>query len=158
MTTRVTIEVDSFQPVYDRLNALGQKLSDVKKPLDQAHAALLSNIMVRFRQETNPDGTKWKKSKAAEIRSAGGFTWSHGKKVTGGHTLFATGQLWRSIQAYSKKAEKPRDRRTIGTNHPEYKYFHEPKAGSVNTKRVIIGLSVKDVEVFRAIVLRHLEF
>ncbi|QHJ74652.1 hypothetical protein VH22019_00088 [Vibrio phage VH2_2019] len=70
---------------------------DVDEILDDAATTLLSRTIRRFRAQTTPDGQSWKVSKSAQIRMSGGYTWSNGKKVTGGHTLYATGKLFQSF-------------------------------------------------------------
>lgn len=81
---------------------------DPEEILDDAAALMLSRTIRRFRNQETPEGVKWRKSEAAKIRQAGGYTWSNGKRVTGGYTLYATGRLFESFDIVDQNVEGQR--------------------------------------------------
>ncbi|WAS28454.1 neck protein [Vibrio phage LV6] len=95
----ISLTIDS-KDILHQLADLFEGVEEALDPeeiLDDAATILLSRITRRFRAQVSPDGTKWQESNAAMIRRLGGYTWSNGKKWTGGHTLFASGRLFRSF-------------------------------------------------------------
>lgn len=116
--------------------------------LDEAEAVLLNRIRTRFLAETDPDGKKWEPSKAALKRKAGGYTWSNGRKVTGTGTLFASGVLFHSIQAFASSPTS----RDIATDVP---YARRHQYGIGVEVRPFLGFSDLDGKVIeRLIALR----
>lgn len=117
-------------------------LANVKDILDEAEALLLNRIRTRFLNTEDPDGKKWPESEAAAERKA------HGR---GGKTLFDTGTLWHSIQAYRERF----DIRGIGTDVP-YGPVHQLGLGH-QEKRVFLGFGQDDITVVEARLLQRIE-
>ena len=140
----VKYDVEGIDEVVKRLNKLSK--FDRQDALDRIQAVALNKIRTRFRKEQNPDEEKWPPSKAALIRKAGGFTFSNGKKVTGGGTLFATGKLFHSIQA----SREDDDTRAIGTDVP-YAPKHQFGLEGQEVRR-FIGVNSQDEQLFVRIV------
>jgi phage gpG-like protein len=112
-----------------RLDQLAKELDPVKV-LDQAAAILLNRIRARFLNELSTDGSPWTPSAAAIKR--------------GGHTLFDTGNLFRSIQLF---AESPTTR-AIGTDVPYAGFLNF--GTSILPPREFLGFSDDDISAVQA--------
>ncbi|AET42252.1 hypothetical protein VPEG_00102 [Vibrio phage SIO-2] len=121
-----------------------EKELDPEQILDDAASAIFSRTVRRFRAKQTPDGVAWKESEAAQIRKAGGFTYSNGRKVTGGDTLFATGTLFRKLELVDDGAGQ---RRII--NDAPYAYYLNYYWGG---QWQFLGAGEQDVQVFLNIV------
>lgn len=131
----VEVTVD-LSDVLETLARLHESI-DTVDILDEAEAILLNRIRSRFLSEKDPEEVAWTPSEAALKRRAGKYTWSNGKKWTGTGTLFASGRLFHSIQAY---ANGP-DSRSIGTDVP-YAFRHNYGIGII--QRQFLGFSDAD--------------
>ncbi len=85
---------------------------DKEHLLDQAQAILLNRIRTRFLSQQASDYTTWPESQAAVKRRKSGRD---------GGTLFDTGTLFRSLQAF---ATSDPNQRAVGTDVP-YGVFHQ---------------------------------
>lgn len=115
------------------------KALDTEAILDEGTALILNRIRTRFLAETAPDGTKWKPSKAGIARRAKGGT----------GTLFNTGRLFRSIQAYAGIGE-----RAIATDVPYASKNQLGLQGSVS--RVFLGFNEEDARLVEKLILLRL--
>lgn len=103
------------------------KAIDQVEILDEAEAILLNRTRTRYLAETDPDGIPWRPSWAGIRRRRRGGT----------GTLFDTGRLFHSIQAYRIGANE----RDIGTDVP-YGRKHQLGIGVVT--RRFLGVSEDD--------------
>lgn len=120
-----------------------EKLSDaiqIVDILDEAEAIVLNRIRTRFLAEEDTDGNPWVPSAAGAARRARGGT----------GTLFDTGTLFHSIQAYTAGP----DSREIGTDVP-YGGYHQYGIGQV--KREFLGVSDDDAAVVERRILQRIE-
>lgn len=130
---------------WDGLDALQNKLTALTKAvnseeiLDEAEALLLNRIRKRFLATQSPDGELWPVSEAARKRLA----------KNGTPTLFKTGTLFRSIQAYPTGDAE----RAIGTDVP-YARYHNNGEGQV--KREFLGFGEEDLTLANLLVLRRI--
>ena len=129
--------VDSFKKFAKELSSI----LDNDRVADEAGAILLDRIRKRFLDETDPDGRKWPKSKAAQRRKRQG---------KGGGTLYDTGTLWRSIQLFSRGTGI----RAIGTDVP-YAKKHQYGLDGME-KRVFLGFSDDDVDLVEALIQKRI--
>lgn len=113
--------------------------STIEDIVDKATTVLFNRNRTRFREQVAPDGTPWIPSFSALIRQTGGYTYSNGRRVTGGHTLFATGRLFHSITPTKLGPFKHK----IATSVPYAKY-HQYGEGQI--KREFLGINAEDVE------------
>lgn len=137
----------------DRLiAALEKQLPDTNEVLDNAQAVVLNRIRTRFRKQQSPDGTPWKESISARIRKSGGYTYSNGRKVTGGDTLFATGTLFRSIYAYKKGPNT----RAVTFDQSKAPYGEDHQLGKDGqVRRSFIGYGPTDHTAVEAVIQRR---
>ena len=136
----IEITLDGIKEVREKLAKLEASL-DPTEILDEAEALLLNRIRTRFLAETDPDGNKWPESKAAKKRRASGGT----------GTLFDTGTLFRSLQAYAKGL----DERAIGTDVP-YAPFLQFGTDKLPA-RVFLGIGEEDLMLVERLVLLRIE-
>jgi len=108
--------------------------------LDEAQALMLNRIRTRFLNTEAPDGTKWPVSEAAIARNFNG------------DTLFDTGNLFHSIQAFI--AEGP-VMRAIGTDVP-YGIVHQMGLNG-NPVREFLGFSDEDVALIEGLAIARIE-
>lgn len=106
-----------------------------------ASGLLLDRNRKRFLAETNPEGQKWKPSKAGLARRAMGDT----------GTLFDTGRLFHSIAARAGAGTGV----FVGTSGVPYARKHQEGAGVV--KRVFLGVGGSDLEDVRRTVVAVIE-
>ncbi|QNJ59178.1 hypothetical protein [Vibrio phage vB_ValS_PJ32] len=137
-----------------QIQVLTADLNDALDPdeiLDQAASTMLSRTLRRFRQKVTPDGRQWPESHAAAIRRAGGYTMSGSprRKATGGDTLFATGDLFRSF----KLIDDGQGQRRIINNAPYAVYVN----GMNNGAYKFLGASEQDIQLFLNIVQNRIE-
>lgn len=118
--------------------------------VDAAGAILLNRTRTRFQRQETPEGVPWPVSQSAKIRAAGGYTYSNGRKVTGGFTLFATGRLFHSIQL----AYRGYGLRAIMTDVP-YGPKHQKGEGRLPA-RVFLGFSAEDNQVVNSLVVARI--
>lgn len=121
-----------------------EKLSDaiqIVEVLDEAEAILLNRIRTRFLAEEDTDGNKWIPSRAGSARRASGGT----------GTLFDTGTLFHSIQAF---AAGP-DSRGIGSDVP-YGLDHQLGING-QVKREFLGVSPVDALIVEKRILQRIE-
>ena len=146
----IEVIISGIPKVTTKLDAI-DAASDPDRIVNEAGTLLLGRVLNRYQAQTDPDGVKWEPSKAALIRQAGGYTWSNGKKVTGGFTLYATGRLFKSIQLVSRGIGE----RAIKTDVP---YAREHNEGiPPQQKRTFLGFSDEDVNVVGALVLNRVK-
>lgn len=92
---------------------------------DLIATSLIGRVRKRFLTQTNPDGSSWAMTAAARKRMAGGRTYAKGGKFapggykTGGNILFASGNLFHSIQLVKIGVGKY----SIRTDVPYAKYW-----------------------------------
>ncbi|AEH21869.1 VHS1056 protein [Vibrio phage 1] len=137
-----------------QIQQLTADLTDALDPeeiLDQAASTILSRTIRRFRNKQTPDGERWKESNAAMIRKAGGYTYSGvpRRKVTGGDTLFATGDLFRSFQL----VDDGNGQRRIINKAPYAIYLNTVKDGQWQ----FLGAGEQDIQLFLNIVQDRIE-
>lgn len=121
-----------------------EKLSDavqIVEVLDEAEAIILNRVRARFLAEVDTDGNPWVPSAAGLARKAKGGT----------GTLFDTGTLFHSIQAY---ASGP-DSREIGTDVPYGPNFQYGINGQI--QREFLGVSEDDSFVVEKRILQRIE-
>lgn len=136
----IEITLEGIKEVREKLAKLEASLNPTEI-LDEAEALLLNRIRTRFLAETDPDGNKWPESKAAKKRRAAGGT----------GTLFDTGTLFHSLQAYVKGL----DERAIGTDVP-YAPFLQEGTGKM-PPRVFLGFGEEDMTLVERLVLLRIE-
>lgn len=121
--------------------------------IDEASTIIISRIRRRFMQNTNADGSQWPVTKASKTRAAGGKTWAKGGPYApggwkvGGGILFASGNLFHSIQL----ARVSRTERKVMTDVP-YAVFYQGQRGFE-----IIGASDEDMNLASAAILKRLK-
>lgn len=135
----IEVSVSGLDDLKRRLNTLVNL--DVEGILDEAEAILLNRTRTRFLAETDPDGVAWEPSGAGLARRAKGGT----------GTLFDTGTLFHSIQAY---ATGPNER-AIGTDVP-YGPKHQYGDGELPA-RVFLGFSKDDLTVMERLVMLRVQ-
>lgn len=143
----ISASVTGLEGLYKKLFNL-KSSSVVEDALDEAMASLLNRIKKRFLDEMNPDGTPWVASKAGLKRKAGGYTYRNKRKYTGTGTLFETGTLWASIQAYSGTES---NERIIST---DVDYAKDLQKSETEGPWVFLAFSDDDLTLFEKIVLR----
>lgn len=114
---------------------------DATEILDEAEALLLNRIRTRFLAETDPEGSKWVESHAAKKRRASGGT----------GTLFDTGTLFHSLQAYATGV----DERAIGTDTP-YAAYLQFGTNSM-PPREFLGFGAEDLTLVERLVMVRIE-
>lgn len=132
----IEISISGLKEVREKVERLTRAL-DVTEILDESETILLNRIRTRFLAETDPDGNKWVPSKRA-LR-------------TGGKTLFLTGRLFHSLQAYAKGL----DTRAIGTDIP-YAPKHQYGLDGLPV-RAFLGFNDDDLSVVEKRVMQRVE-
>lgn len=127
-----------------------RKAVDPADILDEAQAIMLNRIRTRFLAEKDPDLISWPPSAAALKRRSGGYTTRGGKKYTATGTLFETGTLFHSIQAYRVDPNT----RGIGTDVPYAKYHQF--GTSMLPPRVFLGFNADDLLTMERRVLQRI--
>jgi phage gpG-like protein len=123
-----------------RLQGLVDALA-VDQILDEMEALLLSRIRARFLQQVDPNGVPWVPSHASLRRAAQGI---------GGGTLFNTGRLFHSIQAF----KEDENTRAIGTN---VEYAEKLQIGEPPPARVFLGFGEEDSVLATALVQKRID-
>lgn len=139
------IKIDAAVVGIPQLQQKLAKLEDaltLVKILDEAEAIVLNRIRARFLNEVDTDGDPWPESEAAKKRRASG---------RGGGTLFDTGTLFHSIQAF---ASGP-DWREIGTD-VHYGKYHQYGTEHLPV-REFLGVSAEDALIVERSILRRVE-
>jgi phage gpG-like protein len=146
------IEVDLLPRIKQLLD-----LIDTNDILDHdAVPFLLNRIRTRFLAEHNPDDQPWPVSEAAKIRRGGGYTWSRGAKWTGTGTLFASGTLFRSIEAglgFGPLLDI--NTRVIGTDDP-VGVFHQFGTKKL-PPRPFLGFNDQDASLLEVVLMQSLQ-
>ena len=145
----IEVTIHGLKEAKEKL-AVFQGSLDAEEILNEASALLLNRIRTRFLAEQDPDGTPWIPSQASIIRRAGGFT-GKPRKYTGTGTLFESGTLFHSLQAYVKGPGE----RAIGTDVPYAKKHQLGTDGMVQRK--FLGFSDEDLSLFEKLVIRRIE-
>lgn len=115
---------------------------DVEGILDEVTAALLARTRARFLQQVDPDGVPWVPSIASLRRARTG---------RGGGTLFDTGRLFHSIQAFLIDENT----RSIGTDVP-YAPKHQFGLEGMVARR-FLGFSAEDVTIAKKITQNRID-
>ena len=136
----IRISVSGVEKLHSFLFKLTQ-LSTRDEILDEIEALMLNLVRTRFLAQTAPDGSKWPVSRAAIRRQHSGRD---------GGTLFDTGTLFHSIQAYAH----PPSERIIGTD-VFYGKFHNEGIGQ--EKRVFLGFGPSDVNIIEKLVVKRIK-
>jgi len=146
------IEVDLLPRIKKLL-----ELIDTNEILDhEAVPFLLNRIRTRFLAEHNPDNVPWPPSAAAIKRRGGGYTWSRGRKWTSTGTLFASGTLFRSIQAGLGFGDQlDMNTRVIGTDDP-VGVFHQFGTTKLPI-RAFLGFNDDDANVLEKLLMANLQ-
>ena len=110
--------------------------------LDAAGAVVLNKIKQRFLRQEAPDGSTWPESKAAAHRRA---------TNKGGGTLFASGDLFHSIELRTDSPLK----RAIFTDIPYALKHQEGRDGEL--ERVFLGFSDNDIALTRGIIQKKVK-
>lgn len=130
----IEVQVTGITELRDKLKAL-QKALNVTDILDESEAILLNRIRARFLSEEGPDNIPWVKSKAAL---------DEGRK-----TLFKTGTLFHSIQAF----KRGRNGRAIGTD-VHYAVYHQFGQGPAH--RPFLGFNDEDLAIIERRVVQRI--
>ncbi|UOX39942.1 neck protein [Vibrio phage V-YDF132] len=139
---------DALKQVEVLFDDLDEAL-DTEEILDEAATVMVSRTLRRFRAMQTPDGRAWKQSEAAKIRQSGGYTYSNGKRVTGGQTLFATGRLFQSFDLI----DNMKGERRIVNTAPYAIYLNYANNGQWQ----FIGASEQDIQLMVNIVNDRIE-
>lgn len=131
----ITVQVTGLEELRAKLAGLEAGL-DVVEILDEAEALMLNRIRSRFLSEVDPDDNPWIPSRRA-LR-------------TGGKTLFKTGTLFHSIQAYAVDENT----RTISSDVPYGKY-HQYGVGRMH--RPFMGVNDKDLYLVERLIIKRVE-
>lgn len=132
----LTIDLEGLPDIEEKLNKVLAAL-DVTEILDESEALLLNRVRARFLQQVDPDSHPWPPSQRV-IKF-------------GGSTLFLSGTLFHSIQAF----ERGPDFRTIGTD-VDYGLYHQ--TGGVHLpQRMFLGFSAEDVSLVEARILQRVQ-
>lgn len=125
--------------------------------LDDAAAIIISRVRRRFMKMENPDGTRWKPSKAAGLRASGKATrGGDGVKHVGGQTLFCSGRLYHSIQVVRSGVNE----RKVKTDVPYAGYVHGPSKLSAYAESMnwnIMGVNEEDMFLIKEMIMRRLQ-
>lgn len=133
------ISVTGIESVLRQIEPLTQG-KFVEGLLDEAEALLLNRIRTRYLAESGPDGP-WEPSQAGQKR----------RSLGGTGTLFDTGTLFHSIQAFTLAPGA----RAIRTDVP---YAGFMNFGTKNFKpRLFMGFSDQDVQIVEKLVIRRVE-
>lgn len=147
---RITVGYTGAADLEKKLNALGDPRM-VTEMLDEGLSVMLNRIRTRFLAEQGPDGVAWKPSLAGIRRRAGKFTYRNGRKFTGTGTLFETGDLWHSIQAFSTGDESSR---AIGTDIPYARFLQK---GPAEGPWVFLAFGEEDMTIFEKVILNKVK-
>jgi phage gpG-like protein len=146
MATAFRLEVSGLTELLGKLKALNTVLVDEPDIVTSVSAALLNRVRTRYLAQTDPDGGKWKPSKAGLKRQAGGFTVRNGKRYTGTGTGFETGAIFNSIQAFTDDQDQAR----IGTDIPYAPFFQGPTR--YTPERLFMGVGGDDEDFVESVV------
>ena len=140
MPIQIDVQVEG---IIDAINVIGQVLliTDPDLVADQGAAILLARIRARYLAETDPDGVPWQPSEAGKRRKAEG---------RGGGTLFDTGTLFQSIQAFRQNTGV----RSIGTDVPYAAVHQFGLEGQV--QRMFLGFSIEDTLLIERLLVARL--
>lgn len=151
-TRIITKTTDEFSKAFAGLFKFSNLEVPVEKIADYLATTLISRVRKSFMKQENPDGSKWPMSKAAAKRLGGGYTWTPGgpfgggkRKVTGGNILFASGNLFHSIQLVKKGVGEY----SIQTDVPYAQYY-------MNKDRTIIGTTPGELDKLTEMILSRL--
>lgn len=132
----LSINLLGLKLFLEKVNRLQKALNETEI-LDESAALLLNRIRTRFLAEQDPDGNQWKPSQRA--------------LATGGRTLFKTGTLFHSLQAYAVG----QDDRAIGTD-VLYAPFHQ--FGTPNmVARPFLGFNEDDLSIVEKRIIQRVE-
>lgn len=151
LTVGLSLKGTSLKEETKELFARAGLSGDGKKIAEDLATLLLGRVRRRFRTQQNPDGRKWKETKAARIRKAGGYTFAEGGQYapggmkTAGDTLFSSGNLFHSIQLKKLGVGKF----AILTDVP-YAVFWQ------NDEYTIIGTTENEVDAFLEAIFRRI--
>lgn len=139
MADLIQIEVKGQESITKKIGLLSTKLNP-RDLLDESAAVLLNHIRTRFIQQIDSSGQAWIPSKASTLRASG----------RGGGTLFDTGRLFHSLQAFTRGEFS----RAIGSDVP-YGKFHN--YGTVRLpRREFLAFGQQDVKVVQDILIRRI--
>lgn len=147
----LTVKVSGLNEVTE------STFSKIKDPklheaiLDEALSILLNRVRQRFLSEVDPDGQSWIPSAAGLKRRSGGYTYRNGRKYTGTGTLFESGTLFHSIQAF--RGEEPFSR-VIKTDVPYAKHLQH---GENEGPWIFLGFGGDDLTLFENLVLKRVK-
>lgn len=138
---------------FEALQAVVGKIVDTLTPdfvLEEAQALLLNRIRTRFLEYRGPVA-RWVPSAAGLRRLSGKYTYRNGKKYTGTGTLFETGTLFHSIQAFREDPYTV----SIGTDVPYAIYLQN---GTLKMPpRVFLGVNDEDALLVSKLVIKRLK-
>lgn len=132
----IVITQNGTEEILGKLDAL-QNAVVVEDILDEAQALLLNRIRARFMRQEAPDGSQWTPSFSA-IRE-------------GRATLYDTGRLFHSIQAYRVGAGV----RAIGTDVPYARKHQLGEDGML--KREFLGFNDEDLYLVEQRILQRIQ-
>jgi phage gpG-like protein len=146
---------DISQEGSDEIFAQLQRIAlaaDADEVADEVAELQFKRTFDRFLNKKDPDGVPWPPSKEAALRQSGvprksGFP---PRKVTGGDTMLATGDLLKSIIIESQG----QGIRTVQSTSP-YGRFHDTGT-RFHPPRKFLGFGIDDVEAATALVARRL--
>ncbi|AUR95992.1 neck protein [Vibrio phage 1.215.B._10N.222.54.F7] len=141
-----TIETKGALNHIKTLTADLSEALDPEEILDQAASTIFSRTLRRFRNKVTPDGDPWPVSEASRVRRSGGYTWSGSprRKVTGGDTLFATGDTFRAFHLI----DDGNGQRRITNTSPYAPYLNY----GFNGQWQFLGAGEQDIQLFLNIV------
>lgn len=145
----LSVDDEVLTPLLTKLEGLNDQ-DLITKILDDGLAIFLNRIRARFLREVDPEGTPWKKSAAGIKRRSGGFTYRNKRKYTGTGTLFETGTLFHSIQAFQTGDATSRG---IKTDVPYAKYL---QTGENQGPWVFLGFGAEDLTIFEKLIVKRL--
>jgi phage gpG-like protein len=141
MAPKVRIQSMSIAEFASQLAGTGME-DAVKEAVTESTSLLLARIRRRFLETKSPDGNFWEPSYAAFYRSMMGID---------GDTLFDTGNLFHSIQAYAVDPYTG----AIGTDVP-YARVHNEGLGKM-PQREFLGFSSADESLAIRVFLAKIE-
>lgn len=148
----LTATATSVEELIATLFAIEKSL-DTVEILDEAQALLLNRIRDRFLREVDPDNEPWPVSFSAIIRRAGGYTYKKGRRYTGTGTLFESGELFHSIQAYAIGPTES----AIGTDVSYAKQVQEGDGGIMLPRMFLAFNEKEDLFLLERLVIKRLE-
>lgn len=118
---------------------------------DYLATVIISRVRRRYMKQQNADGSSWPMTKAAQKRLAGGYTWAKGGafapggKKTGGNILFASGNMYHSIQLAKAVAGSA----SIRSDVPYAQYY-------MNKRHEIIGTNPMELTDFMKVAIERM--